>query len=105
MNLTACHDIDLAMRLVYRNSGNGPQVVKESGFRSSCAGRVPGLYQLRYTKVLLKREDFALYTRALAGLRIFKDCSRATYASIVRSGSISGHHTKTDLKRACVVAP
>jgi hypothetical protein len=43
--------------------------------------------------------DFALYARALAAGAVFKVIPSRTYVSVVRSGSISGNHTKEDLKR------
>jgi succinoglycan biosynthesis protein ExoU len=55
-------------------------------------------HQLRYKEVLRLGEDFALYARALAVGAVFKVIPSRAYVSIVRSGSISGNHTKRDLE-------
>jgi succinoglycan biosynthesis protein ExoU len=91
--------IDLAT-FVTENLSNGPRLRKEFGFLKPIMRRsFLDAHQLRYDEQLRLGEDFALYTRALAAGAIFRIVPARTYASIVRSSSISGHHTKMDLER------
>ena len=91
--------IDLAT-FVTENLSSGPRLRKEFGFLKPIMRRsFLDSHQLRYDEQLRLGEDFALYTRALAAGAIFRVVPARTYASIVRSSSISGHHTKTDLER------
>ena len=91
--------IDLAT-FVTENLSNGPRLRKEFGFLKPIMRRsFLDSHQLRYDEQLRLGEDFALYTRALAAGAIFRIVPARTYASIVRSSSISGHHTKMDLER------
>jgi succinoglycan biosynthesis protein ExoU len=91
--------IDLAT-FVTGNLSNGPRLRKEFGFLKPIMRRsFMDSHQLRYDEQLRLGEDFALYTRALAAGAIFRAVPARTYASIVRSNSISGHHTKMDLER------
>ena len=91
--------IDLAT-FVTENLSGGPRLRKEFGFLKPIMRRsFLDSHQLRYDEQLRLGEDFALYTRALAAGAIFRIVPARTYASIVRSSSISGHHTKMDLER------
>jgi succinoglycan biosynthesis protein ExoU len=91
--------IDLAT-FVTENLSKGPRLRKELGFLKPIMRRsFLDSHQLRYDEQLRLGEDFALYTRALAAGAIFRIVPDRTYASIVRSGSISGQHSKTDLER------
>ena len=91
--------IDLAT-FVTENLSKGPRLRKEFGFLKPIMRRsFLDAHQLRYDEQLRLGEDFALYTRALAAGAIFRVVPDRTYASIVRSGSISGHHSKADLER------
>lgn len=91
--------IDLAT-FVAENLSKGPRLRKEFGFLKPIIRRsFLDSHQLRYDEQLRLGEDFALYTRALAAGAVFRVIPARTYASVVRSGSISGHHTKTDLER------
>jgi len=91
--------IDLAT-FVTENLSNGPRLRKEFGFLKPIMRRsFLDAHQLRYDEQLRLGEDFALYTRALAAGAIFRIVPARTYASIVRSSSISGHHTKMELER------
>jgi succinoglycan biosynthesis protein ExoU len=96
---SATMTIDLAT-FVTENLSNGPRLRKEFGFLKPIMRRsFLDAHQLRYDEQLRLGEDFALYTRALAAGAIFRIVPARTYASIVRSSSISGHHTKMDLER------
>jgi succinoglycan biosynthesis protein ExoU len=55
--------------------------------------------RLRYDEELRLGEDFALYARALAAGAVFRVIPAATYVSVVRAGSLSGNHTRSDLER------
>ena len=91
--------IDLAT-FVTENLSAGPRLRKEFGFLKPIMRRsFLDSHQLRYDEQLRLGEDFVLYTRALAAGAIFRVVPARTYASIVRSGSISGRHTKVDLER------
>jgi succinoglycan biosynthesis protein ExoU len=91
--------IDLAT-FVTENLSSGPRLRKEFGFLKPIMRRsFLDSHQLRYDEQLRLGEDFALYTRALAAGAVFRVVPARTYASIVRSGSISGRHTKIDLER------
>jgi succinoglycan biosynthesis protein ExoU len=91
--------IDL-VTFVTENLSTGPRLRKEFGFLKPIMRRsFLDSHQLRYDEQLRLGEDFALYTRALAAGAIFRIVPARTYASIVRSSSISGHHTKMDLER------
>lgn len=91
--------IDLAT-FVTENLSKGPRPRKEYGFLKPIMRRsFLDAHQLRYDEQLRLGEDFALYTRALAAGAIFRVVPDRTYASVVRSGSISGHHSKADLER------
>ena len=91
--------IDLAT-FVTENLSRGPRLRKEFGFLKPIMRRsFLDSHQLRYDEQLRLGEDFALYTTALAAGAIFKVIPARTYASIVRSSSLSGHHTKADLER------
>jgi succinoglycan biosynthesis protein ExoU len=96
---SATMTIDLAT-FVTENLSNGPRLRKEFGFLKPIMRRsFLDSHQLRYDEQLRLGEDFALYTRALAAGAVFRVVPARTYASIVRSGSISGQHTKMDLER------
>jgi succinoglycan biosynthesis protein ExoU len=96
---SAMMTIDLAT-FVTENLSKGPRLRKEFGFLKPIMRRsFLDSHQLRYDEQLRLGEDFALYTRALAAGAVFRIVPARTYASIVRSGSISGHHTKMDLER------
>ena len=96
---SATMTIDLAT-FVTENLSKGPRPRKEFGFLKPIMRRsFLDAHQLRYDEQLRLGEDFALYTRALAAGAIFRVVPERTYASIVRSGSISGHHSKADLER------
>lgn len=91
--------IDLAT-FVTENLSKGPRLRKEYGFLKPIMRRsFLDAHQLRYDERLRLGEDFALYTRALAAGAVFRVVPEQTYASVVRSGSISGHHSKADLER------
>lgn len=91
--------IDLAT-FVTENLSKGPRLRKEYGFLKPIMRRsFLDAHQLRYDERLRLGEDFALYTRALAAGAVFRVIPARSYASIVRSGSISGHHSKADLER------
>lgn len=91
--------IDLAT-FVTENLSKGPRLRKEYGFLKPIMRRsFLDSHQLRYDERLRLGEDFALYTRALAAGAVFRVVPEQTYASVVRSGSISGHHSKADLER------
>lgn len=90
--------VDLAT-FVTENLSKGPRLRKEFGFLKPIMCRsFLDTHQLRYDEQLRLGEDFALYTRALAAGAVFRVIPARTYASIVRSGSLSGHHTKADLE-------
>jgi succinoglycan biosynthesis protein ExoU len=96
---SATMTIDLAT-FVTENLSNGPRLRKEFGFLKPIMRRsFLDAHQLRYDEQLRLGEDFALYTKALAAGAMFRIVPARTYASIVRSSSISGHHTKMDLER------
>ena len=96
---SATMTIDLAT-FVTENLSKGPRLRKEYGFLKPIMRRsFLDSHQLRYDEQLRLGEDFALYSRALAAGAVFKVVPDRTYASVVRSGSISGHHTKADLER------
>jgi succinoglycan biosynthesis protein ExoU len=91
--------IDLAT-FVTENLSKGPRLRKEFGFLKPIMRRsFLDSHRLRYDERLRLGEDFALYTRALAAGAVFRVVPERTYASVVRSGSISGHHSKADLER------
>lgn len=91
--------IDLAT-FVTENLSKGPRLRKEYGFLKPIMRRsFLDAHQLRYDERLRLGEDFALYTRALAAGAVFRVIPERTYGSVVRSGSISGHHSKADLER------
>lgn len=91
--------IDLAT-FVTENLSKGPRLRKEYGFLKPIMRRsFLDTHQLRYDEQLRLGEDFALYTRALAAGAVFRIVPERSYASVVRSGSISGHHSKADLER------
>lgn len=91
--------IDLAT-FVTENLSKGARLRKEYGFLKPIMRRsFLDAHQLRYDERLRLGEDFALYTRALAAGAVFRVIPERSYASIVRSGSISGHHSKADLER------
>jgi succinoglycan biosynthesis protein ExoU len=95
---SATMTIDLAT-FVTENLSKGPRLRKEYGFLKPIMRRsFLDTHQLRYDEQLRLGEDFALYTRALAAGAVFRVIPARTYASIVRSGSLSGHHTKADLE-------
>lgn len=54
---------------------------------------------LRYDETLRLGEDYALYARALAMHARFVVIPACGYVSVVRSDSVSGHHTREDLER------
>ncbi|WKA30567.1 glycosyltransferase family 2 protein [Bradyrhizobium roseum] len=96
---SATMTVDLAT-FVTENLSKGPRPRKEYGFLKPIMRRsFLDSHQLRYDERLRLGEDFALYTRALAAGAVFRVIPERTYASIVRSGSISGHHSKADLER------
>ena len=96
---SAMMTIDLAT-FVTENLSKGPRPRKELGFLKPIMRRsFLDAHKLRYDERLRLGEDFALYTRALAAGAIFRVVPERTYASTVRSGSISGHHSKADLER------
>ena len=96
---TALMTIDLAT-FVTENLSKGPRLRKEYGFLKPIMRRsFLDAHRLRYDEQLRLGEDFALYTRALAAGAVFRVVPERTYASVVRSGSISGHHSKADLER------
>jgi succinoglycan biosynthesis protein ExoU len=96
---SATMTIDLAT-FVTENLSKGPRLRKEYGFLKPIMRRsFLDSHQLRYDEQLRLGEDFALYSRALAAGAVFKVVPDRTYASVVRSGSISGHHSKADLER------
>jgi succinoglycan biosynthesis protein ExoU len=85
---------------VAENISEGGRSRKEFGFLKPIMRRsFLDRHQLRYDKQLRLGEDFALYARALAAGAVFKVIPSQTYVSVVRSGSISGNHTKEDLQR------
>ena len=55
--------------------------------------------QLRYDESLRLGEDFVLYAKALARGAIFKVIPSGTYVAVIRSNSISGHHSKRELEQ------
>jgi succinoglycan biosynthesis protein ExoU len=90
--------LDLAT-FVANNISKGTRLRKEFGFLKPMMRRsFLDLNQLRYNEELRLGEDFALYTRALAAGAIFKVVPSRTYVSVIRSNSISGHHSKRDLE-------
>lgn len=96
---SALMTIDL-VTFVTENLSKGPRPRKEYGFLKPIMRRsFLDTHQLRYDEQLRLGEDFALYTRALAAGAVFRVVPERTYASVVRSGSISGHHSKADLER------
>ena len=73
---------------------------KEFGFLKPIMRRAfLDLHQLRYDESLRLGEDFALYARALAVGAVFRIIPFRSYVSVIRSGSISGNHTREDLER------
>jgi succinoglycan biosynthesis protein ExoU len=73
---------------------------KEFGFLKPIMRRAfLDLHQLRYDERLRLGEDFALYARALAAGAVFRIIPSRSYVSVIRSGSISGNHTREDLER------
>jgi succinoglycan biosynthesis protein ExoU len=73
---------------------------KEFGFLKPIMRRAfLDLHQLRYDETLRLGEDYALYARALAAGAAFRIIPSRRYVSVVRSGSISGNHTREDLER------
>jgi succinoglycan biosynthesis protein ExoU len=92
-------ELDFAT-FVAENISVGRRLRKEFGFLKPMMRRsFLDRHQLRYDEQLRLGEDFALYARALAARAVFKVIPSRTYVSVVRSGSISGNHTKEDLKR------
>jgi succinoglycan biosynthesis protein ExoU len=92
-------ELDFAT-FVTENISVGRRLRKEFGFLKPMMRRsFLDRHQLRYDEQLRLGEDFALYARALAAGAVFKVIPSRTYVSVVRSGSISGNHTKEDLKR------
>jgi succinoglycan biosynthesis protein ExoU len=92
-------ELDLAT-FVAGNISAGKRLRKEFGFLKPMMRRsFLDRHKLRYDERLRLGEDFALYARALAAGAVFKVIASRTYVSVVRSGSISGNHTKEDLKR------
>jgi succinoglycan biosynthesis protein ExoU len=91
--------LDLAT-FVAENISKGSRPRREFGFLKPMMRRsFLDRHQLHYDEQLRLGEDFALYARALAAGAVFKIIPSRTYVSVVRSGSISGNHTKEDLKR------
>ena len=96
---SALMTVDLAT-FVIENLSKGPRPRKEYGFLKPIMRRsFLDAHQLRYDEQLRLGEDFALYTRALAAGAVFRVVPERTYAAVVRSGSISGHHSKAALER------
>jgi succinoglycan biosynthesis protein ExoU len=92
-------ELDFAT-FVAENISVGRRLRKEFGFLKPMMRRsFLDRHQLHYDEQLRLGEDFALYARALAAGAVFKVIPSRTYVSVVRSGSISGNHTKEDLKR------
>jgi succinoglycan biosynthesis protein ExoU len=91
--------LDLAT-FVARNLSNRKRQRKELGFLKPIMRRsFLNLHQLRYDERLRLGEDFILYAKALAAGAVFKVVPFRTYVSVVRSGSISGSHSKRDLEQ------
>jgi succinoglycan biosynthesis protein ExoU len=91
--------IDLAT-FVTENLSKGPRQRKEYGFLKPIMRRsFLDAHQLRYDEQLRLGEDFALYARALSAGAVFRVVPKRTYAAVVRSGSISGLHSKAALER------
>jgi len=96
---SALMTVDLAT-FVIENLSKGPRPRKEYGFLKPIMRRsFLDAHQLRYDEQLRLGEDFALYTRALAAGAVFRVVPERTYAAVVRSSSISGHHSKAALER------
>ena len=97
------HEITITLDLatfVAKNLSKRARLRKELGFLKPIIRRsFLDLNQLRYDEALRLGEDFALYARALASGAIFKVIPSRTYVSVIRSNSISGHHSKGDLER------
>jgi succinoglycan biosynthesis protein ExoU len=92
-------ELDFAT-FIAENISVGRRLRKEFGFLKPMMRRsFLDRHQLHYDEQLRLGEDFALYARALAAGAVFKVIPSRTYVSVVRSGSISGNHTKEDLKR------
>jgi succinoglycan biosynthesis protein ExoU len=83
--------------------GNIPQrgrLRKEMGFLKPLMRReFLGRHALHYDEMLRLGEDYALYARALALGARFLIVPSQGYVSVVRTDSISAHHTKQDLER------
>jgi succinoglycan biosynthesis protein ExoU len=98
-----CIDVPMTLNLetfVAGNISRKGRLRKEFGFLKPIMRRsFLERHQLRYDEMLRLGEDFALYARALAVGAIFKVIPSRAYVSVVRSGSISGNHTKRDLER------
>jgi succinoglycan biosynthesis protein ExoU len=91
-------ELDLATFLA-ENIGQGRCPRKEFGFLKPMMRReFLDPHQLRYDETLRLGEDFSLYARALAAGAVFRVIPSRTYVSVVRSGSISGNHTREDLE-------
>jgi succinoglycan biosynthesis protein ExoU len=91
--------LDLATFLT-ENISSSRRHRKEFGFLKPIMRRAfLDLHQLRYDETLRLGEDFALYARALTAGAAFRIIPSRTYVSVVRSGSISGNHTREDLER------
>jgi succinoglycan biosynthesis protein ExoU len=91
--------VDLAT-FIAENLSKGRRQRKEFGFLKPIMRRsFLDLHQLRYDERLRLGEDFILYATALAMGAVFKVVPFRTYVSVVRSGSISGNHSKGDLER------
>jgi succinoglycan biosynthesis protein ExoU len=91
--------VDLAS-FIAQNLRRGRRQRKEFGFLKPIMRRsFLDLHRLRYDEKLRLGEDFILYATALAMGAVFRVVPFRTYVSIVRSSSISGNHSKEDLKQ------
>jgi succinoglycan biosynthesis protein ExoU len=85
---------------VARNLSKKTRQRKEYGFLKPVMRRsFLDANQLRYDEKLRLGEDFILYARALAAGAVFRIVPSRGYVSVVRSSSISGHHSKRDLEQ------
>jgi succinoglycan biosynthesis protein ExoU len=97
------HETEITLDLatfVSRNLSKRTRQRKEFGFLKPMMRRsFLDLNQLRYDRGLRLGEDFALYARALAAGAVFKVIPSRKYISVIRSNSISGHHSRQDLEQ------
>ena len=92
-------DLDFVAFVLGNVSKPGAQR-KELGFFKPLMRRAfLDAHHLRYDERLRLGEDFALYAAALLNGARFRVCASQGYVSVMRSGSLSGNHSRQDLER------